>query len=259
MENLKSRIIKGETVNGCWLNLGSPLTAEIVGMAGFDWVLIDLEHGSGSEKDLLHQLQALHHTPATPIVRVESAERQRIHRALDMGAAGVMCPRVHHVEEATAVARALRYPPSGVRGVAKMVRATGFGQHFTTYWQGEDQNILGIVQIETKEILEHLDEVAALDGVDVLFIGPADLSMALGIFNQFEHPLFKEAVDATIAAAKRAGKATGILLFNSEDYAMYHEMGIRMIACGADASFVAEGARRTQAELGRLRSELTKH
>src|SRR5690554_4091895 len=125
MENLKSRIINGETVNGCWLNLGSPLTAEIVGMAGFDWVLIDLEHGSGSEKDLLHQLQALQHTPATPIVRVESAERQRIHRALDMGAAGVMCPRVHHVEEATAVARALRYPPSGVRGVAKMVRATG--------------------------------------------------------------------------------------------------------------------------------------
>ena len=118
--------------------------------------------------------------------------------------------------------------------------------------------MLGILQVETKEILSHLEEVASLVVVDVLFIWPADLSMALGIFNQFEHPLFKNAVKATIDAARNAGKATGILLFNPEDFSVYHEMGIRMIACGADASFVAEGARRTQAELNRLRSIATK-
>ena len=230
-------------MNGCWLNLGSSVTAEIVGAAGFDWVLIDLEHGAGSEKDVLHQLQALEHTPAAPIIRVESSERQRFHRVLDMGAEGIMCPRVGNVEEAKKVVSALRYPPDGSRGVAKMVRATGFGQHFTEYHQNAKDDILGIVQIETLEVLDHLDAMAALDGVDVLFIGPADLSMALGHFGDFEHPQFKEALKATVSAAEKAGKATGILLFNPDDFSTYHEMGIRVIACGADATFVANGAR----------------
>nr|WKN39007.1 aldolase/citrate lyase family protein [Tunicatimonas sp. TK19036] len=243
MKQLKKRIAAGETVNGCWLNLGSSVTAEIVGAAGFDWVLIDLEHGAGSEKDVLHQLQALEHTPAAPIIRVESSERQRFHRVLDMGAEGIMCPRVGNVEEAKKVVSALRYPPDGSRGVAKMVRATGFGQHFTEYHQNAKDDILGIVQIETLEVLDHLDAMAALDGVDVLFIGPADLSMALGHFGDFEHPQFKEALKATVSAAEKAGKATGILLFNPDDFSTYHEMGIRVIACGADATFVANGAR----------------
>ena len=243
MKNLKERIQKGETLNGCWLNLGSSVTAEIVGLAGFDWVLLDLEHGAGGEKDLLHQLQALAHTTAAPIVRVESADRQRIHRVLDLGAAGVMVPRISNLIEAKEAADGLRYPPEGIRGVAKMVRATGFGQHFNEYVKHQKDHVLGVVQIETKEILDQLDEVAALEGVDVLFIGPADLSMALGIFGQFEHPLFKQALNATIAAADKAGKATGILLFNAEDYPVYRDMGIRMIACGADATFVADGAR----------------
>ena len=249
MKNLKQRLTAGETLNGCWLNLGSPLTAEIVGLAGFDWVLIDLEHGAGSEKDVLHQLQALEHTSAAPIIRVESSERQRIHRVLDMGAEGIMCPRVSNAEEAKRVVSALRYPPDGDRGVAKMVRATGFGQHFTAYHQNAKDDILGVVQIETLEVLDHLEAIAALDGVDVLFVGPADLSMALGHFGELDHPQFKEALQATISAAQKAGKATGILLFNPDDFKTYHDMGIRMIACGADATFVANGARQLAQKL----------
>jgi 4-hydroxy-2-oxoheptanedioate aldolase len=255
MKNLKKRIKQGETLNGCWLNLGSSVTAEIVGLAGFDWVLIDIEHGAGGEKEVLFQLQALEHTPSAPIVRVESADRQRIHRVLDMGAEGIMCPRINNVAEAKEVARGLHYPPEGSRGVAKMVRATGFGKNFQDYWKEAKDNIVGIVQVETVEILDHLDEIAALDGVDVLFIGPADLSMALGIFGQFEHPFFKEALSATINAAKKAGKATGILLFNPDDYTTYQKMGINMIACGADATFVADGARNMVNKLNDLRSD----
>lgn len=243
MKNLKKRLQQGETLNGCWLNLGSPLTAEMVGMAGFDWVLIDLEHGAGSEKDALYQLQALEHTPAGVIVRVESAEPQRIHRILDMGAEGIMCPRISSPAEAQKVVSGLHYPPHGSRGVAKMVRASGFAQHFNQYYETARDTILGVVQIETVEILDHLDEVAAMDGVDVLFIGPADLSMALGIFGQFDHPRFREALRETVNAAQKAGKATGILFFNPDDYPVYHDLGIRLIACGADATFVAEGAR----------------
>jgi 4-hydroxy-2-oxoheptanedioate aldolase len=254
MKNLKSRLKQGEAVNGCWLNLGSSLTAEIVGQAGFDWVLIDLEHGAGSEKDVLAQLQALEHSNTAGIVRVESGDRQRIHRVLDVGAEGVMCPRINNVDEARMVVSGLRYPPEGSRGVAKMIRATGFGKNFSEYHSKANENIVGIVQVETTEVLDHLDAIAALDGIDVLFIGPSDLSMSLGIFGQLDHSLFKDALRATVDAAKNHGKATGILLFNAEDYSTYYDMGIRMIACGADASFVAEGSRTMAARLNTIRT-----
>ena len=243
MKNLKKRLNQGETLNGCWLNLGSSLTAEIVGQAGFDWVLIDLEHGAGVEKDVLAQLQALESTTTAAIVRVESAESARISRVLDMGAEGVMCPKVDNATEAKKVINGLHYPPFGNRGVAKMVRTTQFGLNFNTYYEEAKDNILGIVQIETLEALTNLDEIAAIEGVDVLFIGPADLSMAMGIFGQFDHSTFVVALKKIIKAAQKADKAIGILIFNPEDYDKYHKMGIRFIACGSDATFVAEGAR----------------
>ena len=243
MKNLKKRLKQGETLNGCWLNLGSPLTAEIVGQAGFDWVLIDLEHGAGVEKDVLAQLQALENSPSAVLVRVESAESPRISRILDMGAEGIMCPKVDNAIEAKKVINGLHYPPFGNRGVAKMVRATQFGLNFNTYYDESRDNILGIVQIETLEALENLDKIAAVEGVDVLFIGPADLSMAMGIFGQFDHPTFIEALNKIVEAAQKTNKSIGILIFNPNDYDKYHNMGIRFIACGSDATFVAEGAR----------------
>ncbi len=253
MKNLKQRLRRGETLHGCWLNLGSPLTAEIVGQAGFDWVLIDLEHGAGVERDVLYQLQALESSSTAALVRVESSEPQRIQRILDMGAEGIMCPKINDAAEARKVISGLHYPPHGNRGVAKMVRATGFGQHFDSYYQTAPDNILGIVQIETAESLNHLDDIAATEGVDVLFIGPADLTMELGIFGQFDHPRFKEALRETVNAAQKAGKATGILFFNPADYQRYHDLGIRFIACGADATFVADGARALANKLNEFR------
>jgi 4-hydroxy-2-oxoheptanedioate aldolase len=205
---------------------------------------------------VLPQLQALEHTTTAAIVRVESGERQRIHRVLDAGAEGIMCPRINTIDEARSVVSGLRYPPEGSRGVAKMIRATGFGNNFSEYRNAANDNILGVVQIETTEVLQHLDAIAALDGVDVLFIGPSDLSMSLGIFSQFDHPLYRKALKDTIDAAKKYGKATGILLFNPDDYNTYYEMGIRMIACGADASFVADGARNMSAKLSSIRTTL---
>jgi 4-hydroxy-2-oxoheptanedioate aldolase len=255
MKNLKQRLLNGETLNGCWLNLGSAVTAEIVGLSGFDWVLIDLEHGAGSESTTLSQIQALEHTTAGVIVRAESTEPQRIQRVLDMGAEGVMCPKVRNAEEALKVVKGLHYPPFGNRGVAKMVRATQFAQNFNEYYQKSRDQILGVVQIETIEVLSHLDEVAAIDGVDVLFIGPADLSMELGIFGQFDHPTFVEALNKIVAAAKKANKAVGILFFNPDDYQRYHDLGIRFLACGADATFVAEGARAMAGKMSKFRNQ----
>ena len=258
MKNLKQRIKNGEVVTGCWLNLGSALTADIVGAAGFDWVLVDLEHGAGNEQILLSQLQALESSNSAVLVRVESEAKQRIHRVLDFGAEGIMCPHIDTVEQAKAVVYALRYPPLGGRGVAKVVRASGFGKNFAEYSKNANENIVGIVQIETPEAIEQANQIAAIDGIDVLFIGPGDLTMSLGIFGQFDHPLFLDGVKATVAAAQKAGKASGILLSNPDDYDRFYNMGMRVIACGADATFVAEGSRAMAAKLNAKKSHQAK-
>lgn len=254
MKNIKTRIYNGETLIGCWLNLGSALTAEIVGMSGFDWVLIDIEHGAGSEREVLQQMQALEHTPAAPIVRVESCQRQRFHRILDFGAEGIMCPRIQTLAEAQQAAKAIRYPPEGIRGVAGMVRATNFGSDFSEYFANHKKNLVCIVQIETEEILDSLDSVAATDGIDVLFVGPMDLSIALGIFGQFDHPRFIDAIRATADAAIKQGKAAGILLQKPEEFKRYYELGFRFIACGSDSVFVKDGAGKTIERLNGLKN-----
>ena len=157
MKNIKKRIYNGETSIGCWLNLASTITSEIVGMAGFDWVLIDTEHGAVSESQVLPQLQALEHTAAAAIVRVESSQRQRFHRVLDFGAEGIMCPRICTLTDAEQAVKAIRYQPEGVRGVAKMIRAARFGADFEEYYANHKKNLVCIVQIETAEILDSLD------------------------------------------------------------------------------------------------------
>jgi len=245
MKGLKQRLKKGEILLGTFLSLGNAVTSEIVANAGFDWVVIDLEHGLGSEGDVLHQLQCIKGTNVSAIIRVESYQKQRIHRVLDLGADGIMCPRIENASQAELAARAMRYPPQGIRGVAKMIRATRYGEDFDQYRQDTAEELLGIIQIETTEALSHLDAIANTSGVDVLFIGPSDLSMALGIFGQTDHPLFVSTVDLIIKAAAKAGRYVGILLSDPAELKKYHDLGIQLFACGTDASFLSKGAKQT--------------
>ena len=242
MANLKEKLRNGEAVHGCWLNMGSSISAEIIAHAGFDWALVDLEHGAGPESSLITQLQALGNGQVTPMVRVESFERPRVQRVLDMGVHGVMFPRIRNDEEAREAIANMYYPPKGQRGLAKMVRATQFGKYFEDYLALAQNGLLGIIQIETRECLDHLDAIAAIDGVDVLFVGPSDLSLALGIFGQWDHPVFVEAVRATGEAARRHGKAAGVLFLDPGQYAFYYDHGFRFLACGSDMTFLSQGA-----------------
>ena len=252
MKSLKQRLHEGEAVFGTFISIGHSLTTEIVAQAGFDWLLIDLEHGLSTEADVLTQLQAIAHTGVSAVIRTEGSARQRIHKVLDAGAHGIMCPHVRNADEARAVVAAMRYAPHGVRGVAKMVRASGFGLHFEDYYHRTAAELLGVVQIECTEVLDHLDEIAATDGVDVLFIGPADLSMALGVFGQLDHPTFREAEERVIAAARRHGKSVGFLLFDNEDFPKYYERGVRFFASGTDALFLRNQALATARRLKAL-------
>ena len=255
--NLKQKLQNGEAVHGCWLNMGSAVSAEIIAGAGFDWLLIDLEHGFQTESDMLPQMQAMHRSGTVPLVRVENSQLQRIQKALDTGAMGLMFPRLYEVRQVRQAVAGLRYPPGGNRGIAKMIRASGYGNNFEGYFEST-RDLLGIVQIETLELLDNVEEVAAIDGVDVLFAGPADLSMALGVFGQWEHPDFIGAVTRIAAAAGKQGKSAGVLFMDPSQYRFYYEKGYRFIGCGSDMVFLNQGARSVAAGMKALYMEYRK-
>ena len=246
------RLRNGETLIGTFANLGSAVSAEICGSAGFDWILVDLEHGAGAESELPGQLQALGSTPASGLVRVESHERSRIVRALDAGAAGVMAPRVDSADQARAVVRATRYPPAGSRGVALMNRGAAFGARAGMFADTDDL-VLVVVQIESVDALESLDEIAAVEGVDVLFVGPSDLSQVLGCFGRFDEPAYAHSIDAVAKACRAAGKAAGVLAGSVADAERYLGLGYRFVGVSGDGGFLAKGAAAAAAELGSLR------
>lgn len=255
MNNLKEQLQKGSTVHGCWLNMGSNVSAEIVSNSGFDWVLVDLEHGIGTETHVFSQLQAIGDEGAVPLVRVESFDVARVKRVLDVGFRGIMFPQIQNADEARTAIANMYYPPVGRRGFAKMTRATRFGKDFDAYYEFAKSGLLGIIQIETLESLNHLDEIAAIDGVDVLFLGPADMSLALGVFGQWDHPLFVNAVKAIGNAANKAGKAAGALFFDLKEYEFYYENGFKFLASGSDMTFLRNGATKVAHDLNEIRKK----
>ncbi len=238
---LRSRVLAREYVIGTFLNLGSPITVEIAGLAGFDWLLIDHEHGPGGEDTMLHQLQAATGTPAAPIVRIAANETPRFKRALDMGAHGVMVPWVSTAAEAKAAVQSMRYPPRGLRGVAKFNRGAGFGGDFEEYYTHAHEWLLTVVQIETPEAVNNIDEIAAVDGADVMFVGPTDLSYNMGIRDQLDHPDFRAALKKVSDAAKKHGKAAGILVHNAALVPICRELGYTFVALGSDGGAVRTG------------------
>jgi 2-keto-3-deoxy-L-rhamnonate aldolase RhmA len=190
MIDLSSRLASGDTLYGTFLGLGSALAAEACALAGFDWLLTDLEHGGGAESELLHQQLAADAHGVPMLVRVESTHRIRTGHALDLGAAGIMFPGIESAEQATQAIRHLRYPPDGDRGVATYNRAYGFGLH-PERLETANERVLAIVQIESKQAVERVEEIAKVPGIHVLFIGPRDLSHDLGVPGDTSAPAFR--------------------------------------------------------------------
>jgi 2-keto-3-deoxy-L-rhamnonate aldolase RhmA len=252
MTDIRSRVLGGETLLGAFCDLASPLSAELAGTAGYDWLILDLEHGASTEADLLGLLHAVETTPAAPLVRPQSAERLRIGRALDLGAHGVMLPQLQSAAEVRAAIPFLRYPPAGVRGVALRTRGAAMGAlGHADVARVVNERILGIVQVEAPGTVADADEIAALDGVDVLFVGPADLSHSLGVPGRFDDPVYLEALRTVVAACERHGKGAGILLYDETVIARHLELGFRFVGLGSEGSFVSAGARSMLAAAGR--------
>lgn len=244
MKWIRQRVLNGETLSGTFLNLGSSLTAEMAGRAGFDWVLMDLEHGAGDYQNLLYQLQAVEGTPAAPLVRLAWNDPIRCKRVLDLGPSGVMVPWINSGAEAKQAVAAMRYPPAGIRGVASMSRACSFGIDFDEYFGRAQGGLLLLAQIETRQAVAAAEEIAATDGVDVLFIGPLDLSVSLGIVRQFDHADLTAARAAVVSACRKHGKAAGILITKERDIAPMVAEGFTFVGVSSDGALIAQGMRK---------------
>lgn len=240
---LRRRILAGETLFGAWASLGSPGSAELVGRAGYDWIVVDLEHGYTTEAELLAHLNAIEVSGSVALVRPQSGERLRIGRALDMGAAGIVVPRLDTLEQVREAVTFLHYPPTGQRGVALLTRGARLGTVSHAGVGALNDDIVGIVQIESPSALAAADDLAATDGVDVLFVGPADLSHSLGIPGQFGNPTYQDALKKVVAACRAHGKAPGILLYDHASFRPHLDLGFTFVGLGADVSFVNEGAK----------------
>jgi len=240
---LKARIQAGEPVLGTFLNLGSPLATEIASISGLDWLLLDLEHGAGPEADVMAHAQATGNGGGSLIVRVEANDRPRFARALDIGAAGVMVPRVETAEEAATAISYMQYPPAGTRGVALGTRAAGFGVEGFAPVLRVGAQLLGVIQIESERAVSNVDAIAAVQGVDVLFVGPADLSFSMGIPGQTNDPRFIEALERVGEAAKRAGKAAGYLMRAPDELGRFLGLGYTFLGISTDSGVLATGMR----------------
>jgi 2-dehydro-3-deoxyglucarate aldolase/4-hydroxy-2-oxoheptanedioate aldolase len=249
--DLHDRLRAGETLYGTFAGLGSPVATELVARAGFDWLIIDLEHGIGTESELLANLHAVGATRTAALVRPQSAERLRIGRALDLGAHGIMVPRIDRPDQAREAVSYLRYPPDGTRGVALSTRGAGLGERGHADVRSINPHILGIIQIESPSAVDAAAEIAGIDGVDVLFVGPADLSHSLGVPGRFTDPSYLVALERVAQAAEDAGKAAGILLRDASVLARHRDLGYRFIGLGSDSAFIADGARAVLREAGR--------
>jgi 2-keto-3-deoxy-L-rhamnonate aldolase RhmA len=238
--DFRARVLSREPVYGAFINLGSSVTAEIMGLAGFDWLVIDLEHGVAGEREALLQLQAIEHTGASGIVRVAALERVRILHALDSGATGVLVPQVASPDEARFAVECCRY--AGQRGVARYNRSWRWASTVEPL-SAADARVLCCVQIERASALDQVEEIAAIDGVDVLFVGPGDLGHSLGIPGPPDNPQLLARVGVVADAAARHGKAAGILTGAPEQVASYRELGFTFIGCSSDSGILMQHAR----------------
>jgi 4-hydroxy-2-oxoheptanedioate aldolase len=226
---------------GLWSSLSSNYSVEVIAGAGFDWILLDCEHSPNDLESLLTQLQAAAPYPAHPVVRVPWNDMVNIKRVLDVGAQSLLIPYVSTAEEAKAAVAHTRYPPAGVRGVAGTTRATRFGR-VKDYAKRAHEEICVLVQVETQAAIDNIEAICAVDGVDGVFIGPADLHASLGYTGEIANPKVKPLIDEAIKRIRKAGKAPGILTPNEADAKHWLSCGGLFVAVGADVGILARGA-----------------
>jgi 4-hydroxy-2-oxoheptanedioate aldolase len=239
----KAALQAGKRQIGLWLTMADPYCAEVSANTGFDWVLIDGEHSPNDLRTILGQLQAIAAYPTHAVVRPPIGETWVIKQLLDIGAQTLLVPMVETAEQARRLVAAVRYPPHGVRGVgARMARASQFAAQ-TDYLQKANERVCLLVQIESLKGLENLDEIARVEGIDGVFVGPSDLSADLGHIGKSGHPDVQAAIADSARRIAAAGKPSGILTLNADEAQRFIGWGYSFVAVGGDMALLTEGAR----------------
>jgi 2-keto-3-deoxy-L-rhamnonate aldolase RhmA len=236
---LKNRLRSGEALLGSWLSVAHPTVAEVMGRAGYDWLIADMEHGILTLDALQTLLQVVDSTPAAALVRVPWNDQVLIKQVLETGPAGLIIPQVNTAEEAEAGVRAAMYPPRGIRGIGCQ-RAAGFGACFTDYLQHANENLCIGVQIEHERAMQNLDAIADVEGVDLLFIGANDLSASMGLLGQPTHPRVLEAIQRVLETGRRAGVAVGLMASDPDDASRRFAEGFQFVGIGHDVGLLSQ-------------------
>lgn len=243
MENHFKRALRGsDPLLGIWISSASPVIAEALGHLGFDWMMFDTEHAPVDPASLQPLLQAASGRGSQLVARPAWNDPVLIKRFLDMGAETLLIPFVQTAAEAEAAVRAAKYPPDGSRGVAEVTRASGYGTD-KSYFATANAETCILVQIETPDALERLEEIAAVDGVDGVFIGPSDLGAAMGYLGQPGHPEVQAVIRSAVDRLTALGKPAGILATTLEDARRYRDWGYRFVAGGVDLGLMIAAAR----------------
>ena len=230
----------GKRLVGCWVSLANPITTEILGLAGFDWLLLDGEHSPNDLGSFVLQLMALKDSRSAPVVRPQWNDTVLIKRLLDAGFYNFLIPCVETAEEARSAVAATRYPPAGVRGVSVAMRGNRFGT-VKDYQQISNDNIAVIVQIESPRAVGNIDAICAVEGVDAVFIGPSDLAASYGHLGDPAHPDVQAAMRTVIERAHAVGTPVGILTPVEAEARRYLELGVTMVAVGSDQGVLRAG------------------
>ncbi|WP_306603561.1 aldolase/citrate lyase family protein [Azonexus sp.] len=238
----KADLHAGKTRIGLWLGLADTFSAEICAGTGFDWLLIDGEHGPNDLRSILSQLQAIEPYPSHAIVRPPQGDHVLIKQLLETGVQTLLIPMVDSAAQATELVRAMRYPPAGIRGVgAALARASRWGRIKDYSALANDQMCL-LLQVETREGFENLESILAVEGVDGIFFGAADLAASYGHLGQSNHPHIVSMIEAGLQKVRAAGKCGGVLCSDQKIVQKYHDAGARFIAVGIDALLLAAAA-----------------
>lgn len=241
INTFKQRLRSGEAQIGLWLGLADAYCAELAANAGFDWLLIDGEHAPNDLRTMLGQLQALAPYPCQPVIRPVIGDNALIKQVLDIGVQTLLVPMVESADQARELVRAMHYPPLGVRGVGSALARASRWNSIPGYLDKADEQMCLLVQIESREGLANLDAIAAVDGVDGVFIGPADLSASMGFRGNPGHSDVQAAIEDAIGRIRQAGKAAGILSADEKLARRYIELGAAFVAVGVDTTVLMRG------------------
>jgi len=251
LENTTKRKLRsGESAVGAWVSSGSPNVVDLLRNLPLDWFLFDMEHSPITIETVIHMVQVLNGSTASPLVRVGQIDQALFKSVLDAGAHGIIVPLVNTPEEAERAVSFCKYPPRGVRGVAGS-KAADYGLSLSKYIRTANDETMVIAQIETPQAISNVEKILAVDGVDVAFVGPSDLTMTMGLLDDRSNPKVVEAMLKVVEAARDAGKVAGVMVTTIEEAKLAVQRGFRFIGLASDTRYLTLGARSYLEAVGR--------